>query len=1047
MESIGEEIYINLNQGIPALPRVDDKTKVDVRYVLIAPYSYAHIYWDKKSSELVYELEEPLLDEKEKNDLENLERSMREMININVLVEKTPEAMIDYINKTATLLITELNLKIGKESYKKIFYYLFRDFIGLNEIEALSKDYFIEDIECNGFDTPVYIVHRIYRNLRTNIVYREVEYLASFVEKLAQRCGRYISYASPMLDGTLSDGSRVNATYSTDITSKGPTFCFKNGNIQLSDGRVKKIGDLFEESRRNHGFKMEDGNEVVETSDITCCGVDEKNLMQQNSRIKSIIKLKAPEKLVKINFEDGGEIEVTLNHLFHVAGEALSLIEAKDLKAGMIVPMPSKIDVRGYRQKLNTYSLIKDFSYLKKICVISSPEIINIVSNEISSSGTRQALSQKYGVGSSYFYEIVSRGSSISFSVLDEMCKKQSFDLGDVKNISINIYGGGTKNKSKAVKVPSEVDEDLAYLAGALISDGHLSKEYVDFSCYETGFKEEVKSMLLKKFGRFESYYKDNRVYLCNLFVPFFFNRVFGIPIGNKSRTVKVPEMIFKSDNNAVCSFIRGLFDGDGTCRGGLSYKTYSKELAEGLTYLLARLGICSYLRKSDEEYRLNIPAPHYKRYMDLVGFRSITKMNDIRGLVAKQTEHKTFIRHDRIPGAPIISIINKIGINRKELLGNCGFSYNRIYNLTFSRYFARELVKEICKRSDLSKVKEEIEYLEWLLNSSQEFVRIENVEIIGNEEPVYDIEIEPCKFFVAGNKPMNMFDTVRKFTKVPWTPSQLVALNTLSPEMLAYFWLLVQYRCNILITGGTASGKTTLLNALAFFIPPESRVVSIEDTREINLPRENWLPSVARTAIGTGQLGEVDLFSLLKNSFRQNPDYVIVGEVRGKEAFVLFQGMASGHASISTMHADSVDTVIKRLETPPIDLSPTLVNTLDAVAIMTHAIVHKNSTRRLREIVEIVNVNPEGMALTNTPFMWSAADDKFYSKKDSHVFEKIIQRYGLSKTEIAKEFENRVKIIYELFRRRIFNFEKVQEIVNEYYKNPAKILAEFDIR
>ena len=190
---------------------------------------------------------------------------------------------------------------------------------------------------------------------------------------------------------------------------------------------------------------------------------------------------------------------------------------------------------------------------------------------------------------------------------------------------------------------------------------------------------------------------------------------------------------------------------------------------------------------------------------------------------------------------------------------------------------------------------------------------------------------------------------TIRKFTKVPWTPVKLISLNSMSPEMLAYFWILIENKSSILVVGGTASGKTTILNALAFFIPPEARVVSIEDTREINLPRENWLPAVARTSVG--KVGEIDLFGLLKSSFRQNPDYLIVGEIRGKEAFVLFQGMASGHASLSTMHADSVDTLIRRLETPPISLSPTLVNSLDCVAIATHAIVGRKETRKLWSI------------------------------------------------------------------------------------------------
>jgi len=287
---------------------------------------------------------------------------------------------------------------------------------------------------------------------------------------------------------------------------------------------------------------------------------------------------------------------------------------------------------------------------------------------------------------------------------------------------------------------------------------------------------------------------------------------------------------------------------------------------------------------------------------------------------------------------------------------------------------------------------------------------------------------------------------TIRKFTKIPWTPTQLLSFKTLSPEMLAYLWLLIQYKCNILIAGGTASGKTTLLNAIAFFIPPEARVVSIEDTRELSLPRENWLPSVSRSSVGLGNIGEVSLFNLLRSSFRQNPDYVIVGEVRGEEASVLFQGMASGHSSISTMHADSVDTLIKRLETPPINLSPTLINTIDAVAIMTHAIVNKQETRKLREVVEIVQVNPDGIALTNTPFVWNSREDAFYFKKASHVFEKISSRYGSTMEELEKEFKIRTMLLNELFNKQIFNSVDIQDIINHYYKDPESVLKAFNI-
>ncbi len=504
-------VEIDFSPKIPPLKLIKDKTKINLRYTLISPFAFAHLYWDEKISEVVYDVEEPALNETEKNQKEQIISAMRDIIDFDIVIEGGEEKILDYIDKKFKLLAIELGIDLSYESYRKIYYYLCRDFIGFNEIEPLLRDYFIEDIECNGVESSVYIVHRRYINMKTNIVFKNPEYLASFVEKLAQRTGKYISYANPILDGTLPDGSRVNATYTKDITSRGPTF-------------------------------------------------------------------------------------------------------------------------------------------------------------------------------------------------------------------------------------------------------------------------------------------------------------------------------------------------------------------------------------------------------------------------------------------------------------------------------------------------------------------------------------------------------TIRKFTKKPWTPLQLIALNTLSPEMLAYLWLLIEYKMNILITGGTASGKTTMLNAIAFFIPPEERVVSIEDTRELNLPRDNWLPSVVRDAIGLEKTGEIDLFTLLKSSFRQNPDYVIVGEVRGKEASVLFQGMASGHASISTIHADSVDTVIKRLETPPIELSPTLLNVLDCVCIMTHAIVNKQETRKLKAIVEIVNVTPYGVALTNTPFIWNPQDDQFYFKKNSKIFEKIVERYGIRMEEIYTEFRKRVQLLYNLFSMKIFKFEEVQEIINEYYKKPEETLRKFGV-
>ena len=504
------KVDIDFNVKFEPLKKVQDKTTVNTRYCLIKPFAFAHIYWSEKDLELVYDIEEPYLNEEEKKQRDELSSAMREAINFDVYVERDQEKLLEYLDKMAKVIAIELGLIFSYATYRKIYYYLCRDFVGFNQTEPLLRDYFVEDIECNGANSPVYIVHRAYRNLKTNLIFEDMDELSSFVEKLAQRSGKYISYAEPILDTSLPDGSRVNATYTKDITSKGPTF-------------------------------------------------------------------------------------------------------------------------------------------------------------------------------------------------------------------------------------------------------------------------------------------------------------------------------------------------------------------------------------------------------------------------------------------------------------------------------------------------------------------------------------------------------TIRKFTKTPWTPSQLLSFGSLSPEMFAYLWILVENKMNILIAGGTGSGKTSLLNAIGFFIPPEARVVTIEDTRELNLPRENWLPGVIRPST-QGEEGGIDLFDLLKASFRQNPDYVIVGEIRGKEAYVLFQGMASGHSSIGTIHADSVDTVIKRLETPPIELSPTLLNVLDCVCIMTHAVIEKQSLRKLKEIVEIIDVDANGIAKTNTPYVWNPSDNQFYFKKGSYIFEKISKRTGMRIEELEMEFNRRAKILHILSQNKIFNSKDVQETILNYYKKPKEVLRRMGI-
>ena len=149
-------------------------------------------------------------------------------------------------------------------------------------------------------------------------------------------------------------------------------------------------------------------------------------------------------------------------------------------------------------------------------------------------------------------------------------------------------------------------------------------------------------------------------------------------------------------------------------------------------------------------------------------------------------------------------------------------------------------------------------------------------------------------------------------------TPMDLIRFGTYSPEVLAFIWLAVEHRKSMIVVGGTASGKTSTMNAISYFIPLTSKIVSLEDTREIQLPHKNWLPTKTRETQSGNLRGDIDLFSLLKASLRQRPEFIIVGEVRGEEAQTLFQAMNTGHTTFSTLHAGSVEESVNRLINPP---------------------------------------------------------------------------------------------------------------------------------
>ncbi len=284
---------------------------------------------------------------------------------------------------------------------------------------------------------------------------------------------------------------------------------------------------------------------------------------------------------------------------------------------------------------------------------------------------------------------------------------------------------------------------------------------------------------------------------------------------------------------------------------------------------------------------------------------------------------------------------------------------------------------------------------------------------------------------------------TIRRFKEKPFTPIEMIKYGTASPEMVAYLWLSVEHGESAIICGGTASGKTATLNAMALFIPSGAKVVTMEDTREINLPHENWIPGTTRS--GTGErgadgkaAGEIDMYDLVRAALRQRPNYIIVGEVRGKETYTMFQAMATGHTTYSTMHADSVKGMVNRLENPPINCPRILLTALRNVLIQTHARVGMDMVRRIKQVIEIVGFEPETNELiSNTVYEWDQASDKFVFKGHSFLFDKIMEMKNLTHEELMDEFQRRVDVIKYMLAKDMTEHTDIWNLIREYYKSP----------
>lgn len=292
---------------------------------------------------------------------------------------------------------------------------------------------------------------------------------------------------------------------------------------------------------------------------------------------------------------------------------------------------------------------------------------------------------------------------------------------------------------------------------------------------------------------------------------------------------------------------------------------------------------------------------------------------------------------------------------------------------------------------------------------------------------------------------------TIRKFRKDPITIIDLINFGVLDYTIAAYAWLLIENRFTAVVVGATASGKTTFLNALLSMINPNSKIVTIEEVQEVNIHHVNWAPLISRLSYGLSEnnVGEVTLFNLVKAAMRMRPDIMVVGEVRGEEAYALFQAISTGHGGLATLHAEDAGSAIQRLTSKPMDVAPSYLSFLDLTFSVRRVAIpdpsNPGNPRIVRRVISVDEIIDSTKWVQS--FVWDPSKDKFYQYLDKSVkLRKLAKDYGKSMSDIMKEIANRIQVLQWLRSRNIRNYIEISTVFSQYHADPQGVLSKIRV-
>ncbi|MBI2581136.1 Flp pilus assembly complex ATPase component TadA [Candidatus Woesearchaeota archaeon] len=955
------EFFIDLRPRFVKLPDISVKESINIRYPLLPPYAFAHIYWDNTAKELLYSVEEVLLTDTEKELLKLIQLGLEEMINISYAYASKSDLLIKYLEKNVQSILAELGAKVSRQSYLKIMYYIYRDFVGLNEIEPMMHDFYIEDIECNGVETPIYIVHRKYQNMRTNIVFPEMKRIVDFVEKLAQKTGRYVSFAKPLLDGSLPDGSRVNATYTSDVTTHGPTFTIR----KFTKDPLTPVHLLGYQtaSAEMFGFLW---LAVENKFNIMAIG---ETASGKTTFLNSILQFVPPEARI-VSIEDTRELNLAHENWIpavarvgfgipNILGKQYGEISLFDLLRETFRQNPDYVVVGEVRGK-ETYVLFQGMASIpgdQKIMVVqdNKPKLVRI--DEITDVSNCQTVAFDPVTCEAKLLRVTAHIRHPERSELVRIRTKTGREIIatpdhslftiDSQNQMVDVPAGALKSGDKlaiAARIPcGYADISKLNLIEIIPNIRIYAPELIKEASHKLGYYQ---ASAVCGVASITDYYGNfRRASPASMRRDMFFSlmEAAGTPVEKAELSVKLlrKSRPIRAELEITDEFLRllGYFISEGTVN--FSGKNSSVALYNKNPEVLEDMRRCL------TEVTGIIPAER----VTARGFGEATEL--------------------------------KIG--------------NRIY---------AELLKALCGKS-----KEKM-----------------------MPDFIFGLSKEKIGHFLSGLFTGDGHITTQSF-------GYTTILRGLAQQLQQ---LLLVYG----IVAAVYKNKTKKTYGLAFYREEDKE----EFLKHVKVLGRKDFRRKAKTQ-NSKKINDVYLDTVKEIEVLQLKEPVPVYDlsVPKAENFLSATGIIlhnSGHPSFSTFHAASVETMIRRLETPPINLPASLVDSLDIVCSVIHVKDQRRNIRRVKDVKEIIEVKQQvGTVDSNTLFEWNRIEDKFVYNGNSHIMSVISKRTGRTIKELEDDVRLRGLLLTKLLEKNMTHYKDVTRIVNEYYKDPDAVLRFFNIK